>query len=99
NWHLGALGAGSLFIAWLVRGWWFWIICIEVVLAVVLLLALTVAVGIVKLWIDSVHAQVGERLKTWRLDMRKERERLKERVQNLEEECARPKQKAGAAGR
>jgi len=99
NWHLAALGAGSLFLAWLVRGWWFWIICIEVVLAVVLLLALTVAVGIVKLWIDSVHTQSGEKLKTWRLDMRKDRERLKERVQSLEEEAAKLKQKTGAAGR
>ncbi|CAE6967955.1 dnaJ [Symbiodinium sp. CCMP2456] len=93
SWKIGVgVGFFSLFLAWLVRGWWRWIVGLEILLAVVLLIALTISSGIVRLWIDSVFTQHGEKLKEWRINMRAKRreteaelDKLRKRVQTLEE--------------
>jgi len=99
SWKIGVgVGFFSLFLAWLVRGWWRWIVGLEILLAVVLLIALTISSGIVRLWIDSVFTQHGEKLKEWRINMRAKRretegelDKLRKRVQTLEEENAKLK--------
>ncbi|CAE7749750.1 ERDJ3B [Symbiodinium microadriaticum] len=99
SWKIGVgVGFFSLFLAWLVRGWWRWIVGLEILLAVVLLIALTISSGIVRLWIDSVFTQHGEKLKEWRINMRARRreteaelDKLRKRVQTLEEENAKLK--------
>lgn len=84
SWQL-AVGAlvGSLVVARLTRGWWLWILGLEVLLAVVLLVALTVAAGIMRLWIDGVQAQRCEKLRDWRLAMRKHRKELQDEIDLL----------------
>merc|ERR1712150_118306 len=58
SWKVGAsVAVASLAVARLTQGWWFWILGIEVILAVVLLIALTVAAGIMRLWIENVQTQ------------------------------------------
>jgi len=76
----------SFFLAWLVRGWWWWILGLEVVLAIVMLVALTVASGLMGLWIESVKTQHGDKLKQWRLRMRKERDALQADIDSLKKE-------------
>eukprot|EP00439_Symbiodinium_sp_Y106_P072765 s716_g13.t1 len=71
SWKIGVgVGFFSLFLAWLVRilsskmdALCLRIVGLEILLAVVLLIALTISSGIVRLWIDSVFTQHGEKLK------------------------------------
>jgi len=103
SWKIAAVAfVVSLFFAWLTQGWWLWIIGLEIVLAVVLLIALTISSGIVRLWIDSVFTQHGEKLKEWRMNMRERRKEmqdelasLKKKLQSLEEENAQLKSRRG----
>jgi len=84
NWKIGAVCAVcSLVVSWLVRGWWFWILGLEVILVLVTLAALTVSAGIMRLWIDGVQAKEGDKLKKWRLDSRRERTKLQDEVESL----------------
>jgi len=77
NWKIGAcIGAGCLVFARLARGWWMWIVGLEAVLGIVMLVALTVASGIMRLWIDTVQSTHGDKVRTWRLAMRQERKTL-----------------------
>ncbi|CAE7290013.1 dnaJ [Symbiodinium natans] len=104
SWKIGVgVGVVSLFVAWLVRGWWRWIVGLEILLAVVLLIALTISSGIVRLWIDQVFTQHGDKLKEWRTKMRARRketeaelDKLRKRVQTLEEENEKLKKKGRA---
>eukprot|EP00928_Gymnodinium_smaydae_P012176 TRINITY_DN14429_c0_g1_i1.p1 TRINITY_DN14429_c0_g1~~TRINITY_DN14429_c0_g1_i1.p1 ORF type:complete len:306 (-),score=71.26 TRINITY_DN14429_c0_g1_i1:189-1052(-) len=97
DWRIAAGGGlGSLFLAWLVRGWWLWIVGAEIGIGLVMLVALTVASGMMRLWIDTVQAQRGDKLKEWRLSMRQERKRLNDenaelqrKVQSLEQQLGR----------
>mmetsp|Transcript_694 Transcript_694/g.1240 ORF Transcript_694/g.1240 Transcript_694/m.1240 type:complete len:299 (+) Transcript_694:95-991(+) len=94
SWKIGVgVGFVSLFLAWLFTGWWLWIVGLEILLAVVLLIALTISSGIVRLWIDSVFTQHGEKLKEWRTNMRARRKemegdlaKLRKEVQTLKDE-------------
>lgn len=79
----------SMFLAWLVRGWWYWILGLEVVLAVVLLIGVTIAAGIIRLWIDTVQATRGEKVKEWRQSMRSERKKLQDEVNDLKKKLQR----------
>lgn len=84
SWKIAAVALLlSIFLAWLTQGWWFWIIGLEVALAVVLLIALTISSGIVRLWIDSVFTQHGEKLKEWRMSMRERRKEMEEELASL----------------
>ncbi|CAK9076327.1 unnamed protein product [Durusdinium trenchii] len=102
SWKIAAIAlVASLFLAWLVRGWWLWIMGLEVAFGIVLLIALTISSGITRLWIDSVFTQHGEKLKEWRLRMRERRKEmedevasLKKKLQALEEENAQLKKKS-----
>mmetsp|Transcript_69205 Transcript_69205/g.114714 ORF Transcript_69205/g.114714 Transcript_69205/m.114714 type:complete len:291 (-) Transcript_69205:81-953(-) len=73
----------GFFIAWFLRGWWYYVLGLEVILAIIMLAALTVAAGIMRLWIDGVQGQRGEKILKWRLDMRKERKKLQDEVADL----------------
>lgn len=73
----------SLFLAWLAQGWWYWILGFEVLLAIVLLIGVTIAAGIVRLWIDSVQASRSEKVKEWRIGMRHERKKLQDEIDAL----------------
>jgi len=64
-------------------GWWLWIFGFEVLLAVIVLIALMICFGIVKLWVDNVQAQHGEKVREWRESMRKERKRMTEEIELL----------------
>jgi len=79
----------SMFAAWLVQGWWFWILGFEILLAVILLIGVTIAAGIIRLWIDTVQASRGEKVKEWRNAMRKERKKLQEEVNDLKKKLQR----------
>jgi len=84
SWKIGAVCAAcSLVVAWLVGNWWTWIAGFEVILAIVMLGALTVSAGIMRLWIDGVQAKEGEKLKKWRMDLRSERKKLQDEVESL----------------
>lgn len=84
NWKLGVIAAvASFLLAWLVRGWWFWIIGIEFGLALVMLVALTVGSGLMGLWIESIKTQHGDKLKESRLRMRRTRKALQQEVDDL----------------
>lgn len=84
SWKIGVIAAlVSLVVAWLARGWWFWILGLEVLLGVVLLVALTVAAGMMRLWIDGVQAQRSEKLREWRQALRKSRRTLEDEVADL----------------
>merc|ERR1740121_2628812 len=100
NWKIG-LGAAavSFFLAWLVRGWWMWIIGAEIGIAVVMLIALTVASGLMGLWIESVKTQHGDKLKEWRLSMRKQRKALQDEVEGLKKRVQDLEQRSSVQGR
>lgn len=106
NWKIGAgVGIGSFLVAWLLRGWWFWIILAEVLLALVVLIALLVASGLMTLWIDNVKAQHGDKIKEWRLKMRKQRKddedeitKLKRKLQDYEQNASSPASGRRAGG-
>lgn len=87
---------GSFFLAWLVRGWWFWIIVLEVLLIVVVFVAVTIAAGIMRLWIDSVQAQRSEQVRQHRLAMRKLRASLENEVITATTQIMELKQKLGS---
>jgi len=82
-WLLGGLIPVGFFLAWLFQGSWFWIIVIEIGLLVVLLLSISVATGIARLWLDNLQTQRTPKLKTWRREMRQERSRLEEEIASL----------------
>jgi len=93
SWKGGGITvAVSLVVARLVRGWWWWILGLEVALAVILLIALAVAGGIMRLWVENVQTQHSDKLREWRQSMRKQRkateEDLRRKVQELEESRA-----------
>lgn len=92
SWKIG-VGSGvvSLVLARLFRGWWMWILGLEVVLAIIMLAALTVAAGIMRLWIDNVQAQHGDKLKSWRKEMRRQRQELQDEVAKLKEKLEQAK--------
>merc|ERR1711879_145729 len=72
NWKIGCIaGLVSLVLAWFLQGWWLWILGAEVVIAIVLFIALTVAAGIMRLWIDNVTSQHSQVLKAQRMSIRK----------------------------
>eukprot|EP00930_Biecheleria_cincta_P059810 TRINITY_DN45533_c0_g1_i1.p1 TRINITY_DN45533_c0_g1~~TRINITY_DN45533_c0_g1_i1.p1 ORF type:complete len:318 (+),score=68.00 TRINITY_DN45533_c0_g1_i1:76-954(+) len=86
SWKIGSVvGVVSLLLGRLLRGWWWWIVGLEVLAAVVLLVALTISSGIMRLWIDSIQTQHGEKLLEWRKSMRKEREKLENEVAELKQ--------------
>lgn len=73
----------SFGLSWLIQNWWLWILGIEVLLAVVMLIAITVAASIMKLWVDGVQTRCLDKVRTWRLDMRKERQKLLDEIVEL----------------
>lgn len=84
NWKIGVGAAvASFFAAWLVRGRWLWVIGLEVVVALIVLIALFVASGLMGLWIESVKTQHGDKLREWRLRLRKQRKALQDEVEVL----------------
>jgi len=84
NWKVGVIMVlVSLVVAWFAQGWWLWIFGFEVLLAVIVLIALMICFGIVKLWVDNVQAQHGEKVREWRESMRKERKRMTEEIELL----------------
>lgn len=90
NMKVGAIGlVVSMFFAWLVRGWWFWILGFEVVIAIVLLIGVTIAAGIIRLWIDTVQATRGDKVKEWRKSIREERKKLQDEVATLKRKLER----------
>jgi len=92
NWKLG-VGAGvlSLFLSWLFRNWWWWIIGLEVFVVVIVLVSLLLTFGLMGIWIESVQKQHGDKLNSWRLEMRNDRKRLQVEIDDL-------KQKVESAG-
>jgi len=81
------IGAGAVCVAfvsaWLFQGRWLWILGIEAVLCVIMLAALTVSAGIVRLWIDGVHTQHADKTRDWRKRMRSERQRVQDEIAAL----------------
>lgn len=90
SWKIGGIAlAISLFLAWLLQGWWWWILGLEVLLAVVLLAGVTIAAGIIRLWIDTVQSTKSENVKEWRMSMRAERKKLEDEVERLKKKIER----------
>lgn len=85
SWKYGIIAAvSSFFLAWLVKNWWLWIIGLEVLITVVMLIALTVSAGVLRLWIDNVQANKGDQLKEWRMKMRQSRKVMVDKIADLE---------------
>jgi len=84
NFKIGGIAAFCCMIfARLSSGWWFWIIGAEVLLGIVLLVALTIASGIMRLWIDQVETKNGDKVKQQRLGLRKEMKKLRDEASDL----------------
>jgi len=84
SWQFGGIALlVSLVLARLLRGWWFWVFVLEALLALVVLVALTIAAGIMRLWIDGVKVQRGEKLTEWRHAMRKKRKEMEDEISDL----------------
>lgn len=75
-------------LAWLASGWWWCILGFEVLLTIATLAALTVCAGIFRLWMDGVQLRRGDKLKDWRLTMRKDRKKLTDEVAELKKKLA-----------
>lgn len=73
----------SLVVARIVRGWWWWILGLEVVLAVVLLISLAVAGGIMRLWIENVQTQHSDKLREQRQSLRRQRKIMEDEIAEL----------------
>lgn len=85
GWQVSLASAlGSLFLGWLIDGWWFWVIGFEVFLMVVVLVALMIASGMMRLWIDSMQVQKADSVKEARLALRKERKRMQDEIASLQ---------------
>lgn len=89
--YVGAIALISFILAWLLLDSWFWVIGFEIGLIVVVLVALMVACGLMRLYIDSIQMQHGEKVKANRKRLRDQRskeqgeiERLKNSVTILE---------------
>lgn len=88
---VGAIAlVASFFFAWLLQGWWYWILGLEVILGIVLLIGVTVAAGIIRLWIDTVQASRGEKVKEYRKTMRSERKKLQDEIDDLKKKLGKP---------
>mmetsp|Transcript_34989 Transcript_34989/g.97676 ORF Transcript_34989/g.97676 Transcript_34989/m.97676 type:complete len:291 (+) Transcript_34989:96-968(+) len=72
-----------LFVSWLLSGRWHWVVGFEVVLCLIVLLSLTVATGMMRMWIDNMRTQHGDKLRQWRTDMRSQRQVLEDEVARL----------------
>jgi len=89
SWKLsGGIAAVTFFVAWLIQNWWLWILGLEVALCFVVLLSLLIAVSLMKLWLDSMEQQQTDKLRTWRLDMRKKRKAMQDEVAELRKKVA-----------
>lgn len=87
GWKVGCIALGvSLFVAWLVQGWWLYIIGFETVLVICLSIAALVAGCIVRLWIDQLQATQGQKVKEWRENMRSQRDRWVKEVEDLKKQ-------------
>jgi len=85
----------SLVLARLAHGWWWWILGLQVVLMVVLLVALTVAAGIMRLWIENIQTQRSEKLREWRMGMRKMRKAMEDEIADLKRRLQAPGERLG----
>lgn len=98
NWKFG-LGAAvlSFVLSWLIQNWWWWIVGLQVLLVVIAFIAVAMASQLVSAWIDHTQKQHGDKLKQWRLGLRRSRkelqdevEKLRQKVERLEEEAKKP---------
>jgi len=95
--HLAGVAAVCFFIAWLIQNWWMWILGLEVAFSVVVLLSLLIAVSLMKLWLDGMEQQQVEKLRSWRLDMRKKRKDLEDEVAELRQKVQMHEQRGATA--
>jgi len=75
-----ATALAGLFVSWLAQGRWFWVIVIEVVFMIILLISMTVAAGIMRLWLENVYSQRADRVKDWRMRMRSRRKEMEDEI-------------------
>merc|ERR1712216_22017 len=64
--------AGCLLVARLVRGWWLWLLTVEVVLLVLVLVSWRVVAVTLQLYVESVKSQHGEHIHNKRKQLRME---------------------------
>merc|ERR1719387_134209 len=74
--QLGIAYVGCLFVAWLIRGRWWWILSLEILLLVVTLFSCVVAWGMMKTYLEHATHQYGDKVKRHRLGLRKARQAL-----------------------
>jgi len=95
GWKIGAGGyVVALIIARLLRGWWFWIVGLEVLALGVLFLSAVLISGIMRMWMDTVQQQHGEKLRAQRLALRAERQKKDEEIQQLKDKLAQSRGKS-----
>jgi len=86
SWKIaGAVIVGSFVASWLVRSWWFWIVGFTFLLVCVILVALVIAWAVIRLWIENVQAQHTEKVKAYRLDLRRQRKKLQDEISVLKQ--------------
>lgn len=89
---LGVLLLCALVLGRLLMDRWIWVFTVLIVLMALLLLSLTIGCGVVRLYIENVKVQHGEKLK-------ESRQRLRETRQKKDEEIERLKKRLGVAER
>jgi len=95
GWKIGVGGyVVALIIARLLRGWWFWIVGLEVLALGVLFLSAVLISGIMRMWMDTVQQQHGEKLRAQRLALRAERQKKDEEIQQLKDKLAQSRGKS-----
>jgi len=70
----------SIFLTWLIRSWWLWIVGITFLIVCVILLALVIAHAVIRQWCDNVHTMQSEKVKAYRLDLRRHRKKMQDEV-------------------
>mmetsp|Transcript_29952 Transcript_29952/g.54562 ORF Transcript_29952/g.54562 Transcript_29952/m.54562 type:complete len:303 (-) Transcript_29952:246-1154(-) len=93
SWKIAAgVILASIFASWMVRNWWFWIVGLVFLFVCVILLALVIASAVIRLWIETVQTQHSEKVKAYRLDLRRHRKKMQDEVaflrQKLQEKRA-----------
>lgn len=86
--YVGGVAAISFVLAWFLLGRWFWVVCMEIGLIVVVLISLMVACGLMRLYIDSIQMQHGDKIKTTRKRLRDQRAKDKEEIERLKKRVA-----------
>mmetsp|Transcript_39941 Transcript_39941/g.90120 ORF Transcript_39941/g.90120 Transcript_39941/m.90120 type:complete len:294 (+) Transcript_39941:50-931(+) len=82
---LSAVGIGALGVSWLLQRWWIRLFMLQVAILGICVLACHMASEVLVRYVDCVEARRAEEVRSWRLLLRRERERLGDEAAMLRE--------------